>query len=47
MVEKNMHRLVEDSKQYISVPSLGPELGMKVIEKLLQVFLKLFSLKVN
>lgn len=37
MVEKNMHQLIEDKNQYISVPSLGSELGMEVIKKLLQV----------
>lgn len=31
IVETNMHRLVENNNQYVLVPSLGPEVGMKVI----------------
>lgn len=31
-----MHRLVEFPEQYVSVPALGPELGMEVIRNWLQ-----------
>ena len=35
-VEANMHRLIERREQFLEVPSLGPTLGMEIVQRWLE-----------